>query len=249
MKNNYNKKLYGAILGDIAGSIYEFSPLTEEFENNLKLHDERGYITDDSLLTIAMADSIINNKNTIDSLIEWTLKYIDNHELAFGTNYKLWAEGEFGNIINNSYGNGCLMRVSPFMWTKDLYGAVNSTKGSHQHYLSISSVARLYGLYYEERKDYKMCRSNVIYKLKNLDESSANTFSFVEQMFYAHIHLSTQELILETIKYNGDCDTHASILGELSNFHNMDLTNNDVEFVRSKLDKYQLDVLDKFNKY
>lgn len=242
MMTYYNKKLYGAILGDIAGSLYEFKPLVKGSEADLKIHDERGYITDDSLLTIAVADAIIKNIPTVLSLKAWSNEYnVVNNKLGFGSSYKFWIESD---EINNSWGNGALMRVSPFMWINGIYGAVNSTQGSHEHYKSILSIVKLYELYYSNRV-YKEHKIEVFEKL---DESCEGTIDFVQKMWENFPNLPTQKLILKTITYNGDCDTNASILGELSNFHNQDITKDDVDFVNSKLDEKQLLVVEKFNK-
>jgi len=234
-------KLYGALLGDITGSIYEFNPIPY-YEYPLNIHDERGHITDDSLLTIAMADSIINNKDTVDCLKEWSKEYnIPDNKLGFGLRYLDWI---YSNSTNDSWGNGALMRISPFMWTNNLIGAINSTKGSHEHYQSIVSIVELYKLYNNPR----VFKDRYINTFEDLDESCKGTIKFVKFVWEKYVNFSTQELILETIRYNGDCDTNASILGELSNYHKNDLTQKDIDYVNSKLDRKQLSIIEKFNK-
>lgn len=47
-----NKSVVGAIFGDICGSIYEFNNLKTTDVDSIKLYDERGHFTDDSLMTL-----------------------------------------------------------------------------------------------------------------------------------------------------------------------------------------------------
>ena len=47
--------LYGAIIGDIVGSVYEFHNLRSK---NFPFMTDRCYITDDSCMTIALASAI-----------------------------------------------------------------------------------------------------------------------------------------------------------------------------------------------
>ena len=50
--------MLGAITGDIVGSIYEFSNIkTTEFE----LFQPKCFFTDDTVLTVSLADVILNN--------------------------------------------------------------------------------------------------------------------------------------------------------------------------------------------
>ena len=52
--------MIGAILGDVVGSIYEFNNIkTKEFE----LFDEKCFFTDDSVMTIAVAEALMQAKN------------------------------------------------------------------------------------------------------------------------------------------------------------------------------------------
>lgn len=58
--NCYNPLLISAVLGDIAGSIYEFSP---NKSTDIVLQDSRMDYTDDTIMTVAVADWILNDKN------------------------------------------------------------------------------------------------------------------------------------------------------------------------------------------
>lgn len=54
--------IVGAILGDIAGSQYEFGRPIDLDWKNCKLFTDRCYFTDDTVMTLAAKLAIINNK-------------------------------------------------------------------------------------------------------------------------------------------------------------------------------------------
>ena len=55
--------LLGAISGDVIGSVYEYdAPKTTEFE----LFTPGSRITDDSILTLAVADAILNGRSYLE---------------------------------------------------------------------------------------------------------------------------------------------------------------------------------------
>lgn len=49
--------MIGAIFGDIAGSIYEFRPVKKE---SIDLLNRRGFYTDDTVLTLSVAEAILD---------------------------------------------------------------------------------------------------------------------------------------------------------------------------------------------
>jgi len=98
--------MIGAIAGDIIGSIYEGKYAKSK---NIDLFTEYNQYTDDSILTIALADSILNNVNFSDKAVE----YYNNYPNAgYGHMFKKWAKTKLKQPYN-SWGNGSAMRVSP----------------------------------------------------------------------------------------------------------------------------------------
>ena len=56
--------MYGAIVGDLAGSIYEFKQLKEI--QSIKMNniiEKDAFYSDDTILTIAILDAILHNKD------------------------------------------------------------------------------------------------------------------------------------------------------------------------------------------
>ena len=64
--------MLGAIIGDIAGSRWEFNP-TNNY--NFQLFSEKNDFTDDTICTIAVADAILQGKNYGESIHEWCRRY------------------------------------------------------------------------------------------------------------------------------------------------------------------------------
>lgn len=108
----YCPMLMGAILGDIAGSIYEFDP---HKSTDINLQDNRMDYTDDTIMTIAVADWILNDKrHTMNGLVErmqqWGRRY--PHPMgAYGNMFSQWLRSD-NPMPYNSWGNGSAMRVS-----------------------------------------------------------------------------------------------------------------------------------------
>lgn len=98
--------MIGAIAGDIIGSIYEWNNIkTTEFP----LFGERCFFTDDSVLTVALADVILNGGSYPEKMVEYYNRY---PEVGFGDSFAAWAfRRDFQPY--NSYGNGAAMRISP----------------------------------------------------------------------------------------------------------------------------------------
>lgn len=62
----------GAICGDIIGSAYE-GRKTKEFDFQLFTHKSR--FTDDSVMTIAVADWILSGKDLVQCVQKWGYRY------------------------------------------------------------------------------------------------------------------------------------------------------------------------------
>jgi len=129
--------MFGAIAGDITGSIYEFHPIKDA---DFPFLDQRGFYTDDTVLTVATAvailDSISRGSATAYGAVykEYGRRY-PNH--SWGHNFAGWL---FSDSVEpyGSYGNGSAMRVSPVGWAYDslddvLVQAEASAAVTHNH--------------------------------------------------------------------------------------------------------------------
>jgi len=100
------KSMIGAIAGDIIGSVYEYQNIkTKDFP----LFDPRCEFTDDSVLTVAIADAILSNRPYLDAVREIGLRY---PHADYGGSFMGWLHSKNPQPYN-SWGNGSAMRVSP----------------------------------------------------------------------------------------------------------------------------------------
>ena len=102
--------MIGAITGDIIGSIYEFTNEKPPYE--FTLFTDQSYFTDDTVLSVALADSILKD-------VDYKFKMFEYHNIypdcGYGGMFRKWAIGRIRGPYN-SWGNGSAMRVSPVGW-------------------------------------------------------------------------------------------------------------------------------------
>ena len=102
------KGIIGAVIGDIAGSSREGKPISRK---SFKLFTKDSSVTDDSTLTIAVAEWILDRENVdiAQSLIKWATEY---PHAGYGSSFKRFlAQGS--HVCPGSTHNGAVMRVSP----------------------------------------------------------------------------------------------------------------------------------------
>jgi ADP-ribosylglycohydrolase len=98
--------MIGALAGDIIGSVYEWHNIkTKKFE----LFSSRCFFTDDSILTIALADSIMSGTPYVENLKTFYRWYPGG---GYGGSFHRWAQSQNSEPYN-SWGNGAAMRISP----------------------------------------------------------------------------------------------------------------------------------------
>ena len=107
--------MLGAIIGDIVGSVYEFSNIkTKDFE----LFKPDCRFTDDTVMTCAVADAIMNGGSEKDFILSMK-KYGRMYPHAgYGGRFRVWLRS-MDTEPYNSFGNGSAMRVSPCAWVMD----------------------------------------------------------------------------------------------------------------------------------
>ena len=122
--------MIGAILGDIVGSPYEFDR-GEKTKDFGPLFIRRSNYTDDSVMTVAVADGLMQagidadvetiRKSVSASMKKWGRKYI---RAGYGQMFIEWLLQPESEPYG-SFGNGSAMRVSSAGW---LYGTIERTR-------------------------------------------------------------------------------------------------------------------------
>lgn len=106
--------MLGAIIGDIAGSKYEFN---NTFDYDFEMFGGGCDFTDDTICTVAVADAILNGRSYQESLLDWCRRY-PSPKGAYGGRFAGWIRS-LDPQPYNSFGNGSAMRVSPVAWLFD----------------------------------------------------------------------------------------------------------------------------------
>ena len=264
--------MYGAILGDMIGSPYEFD------SNNIKTKDfelfsERSEYTDDSVMTIAVAEGLMNCGTDADeetmkkAIVAAMKKYGGRYPFAgYGAKFSMWLHEEEPKPYN-SYGNGSAMRVSPAAWLcqddlrQMLRVSAVTAKVSHNHPEGIKGAQAaasvifmaIHGVSKEEIKEtvaktfgYDLNRTcDMIRPDYHHVESCQQT---VPEAIIAFLEGdSFEDVIRNAVSLGGDSDTLACIAGSMAEaFYGV--PENLKQEARDRLPDDLRSVLDRFDK-
>lgn len=251
--------MYGAIYGDLAGSIYEFSQLKKiQSINPENLITEQSFYSDDTILTIAILDAILNDKD-YDSYLR---KYIDKYK-NYKPNYKPYFKSSFSpnlinwstsNTIGTSHGNGAMMRISPvgYMFDKEdevIRNAISATIPSHNSKESIDGATTVALIIFYLRKGYS---KEEVFKKMNLKPKYVPFLKFnttaeetLENCLYAFYNSrSFEDAIRKTLLMGGDTDTNCAIVGSMAEAL-YGIENEKINQVKEKIPKEYLKILEK----
>lgn len=125
--------MLGAIIGDIAGSRFEFNP-TNDY--NFEMFAPGSDFTDDTTCTVAVMDAILRDEDFGKTIHEWCRRY-RNPMGGYGGHFEEWARS-LNPKPYKSFGSGATMRVSPVAWTElNVFGmpsmAAESAECTHNH--------------------------------------------------------------------------------------------------------------------
>ena len=220
--------MIGAIAGDIVGSVYEWANIKSK---KFPLFTDRSFFTDDSILTIALADTLLTGTPYVDNLKTFYRWYPDG---GYGGSFHNWAQSEH-SAPYNSWGNGAAMRISPVGYAFDdldtvLRKAEEFTAVTHNHPEGIKggqSVAASIFLarsgktkedirrYIESHFGYDLSRHvDDIRPTYTFDVSSQGT---VPQAIRAFLDSTDfEDAIRNAISLGGDSDTLACVTGGIA---------------------------------
>ncbi|MBE6015893.1 MAG: ADP-ribosylglycohydrolase family protein [Lachnospiraceae bacterium] len=122
--------MLGAILGDIVGSPFEFDR-GRKIKDFGPLFSAESMYTDDTVMTIAVADALLDSGNAADvdtikaevihSMKDWGRRYLN---AGYGARFIHWLNSD-DTAPYGSFGNGSAMRVSSAGW---LYDSMERTR-------------------------------------------------------------------------------------------------------------------------
>jgi len=240
--------MLGAIAGDIIGSVYEWNNIkSKEFT----LFSPKAFFTDDSVLTVALADAILNDSDYGQLLKEYHRRYPN---AGYGGSFNAWAISSNSKPYN-SWGNGSAMRTSPVGYAFDnldkvLLKAEYYASFTHNHPEGIKGaqatsaatfLART-GISKDDIKSFITERFN--YDLTKSIEDIRPTYEFnescqqtVPQAITAFLESdSYEDAIRNAISLGGDSDTLACITGGIAEAYYGELTKDVTETASNILD-------------
>jgi len=220
--------MIGAIAGDIIGSVYEWNNIkTKDFP----LFSDKCCFTDDSILTIALADSILTGTPYVDNLKAFYHWYPDG---GYGGSFHSWARSHRSEPYN-SWGNGAAMRISPVGYACNdldtvLQKAQAFTEITHDHPEGIkggqATAAAIFlartgkskaeiQKFIEERFEYDL--SKHVDDIRPHYEFDVSCQGTVPQAIRAFIDSTDYEDAIRTaVSLGGDTDTLACITGGIA---------------------------------
>lgn len=220
--------LLGAIAGDVIGSVYEANP-TKQI--NFKLFHSYSIFTDDTVLTLAVADWLLTKGDLTDTLQRYGQKYA---YAGYGGSFRKWMMSPDPKPYN-SWGNGSAMRVSPVGWffetlQETLAAAKKSAEITHNHPEGIKGAQAVAACIYlartrtskQEIKEYIMEAFG--YDLNRTYDEIHPTYRFdvscqgsVPEAIIAFLDSTDFESTIRmAVALGGDSDTQACIAGSIA---------------------------------
>ncbi len=250
--------MIGAIAGDVIGSAYERkNKKTKDF----KLFTDDKRFTDDTVMTIATMDKLLNNKTYIEVYQQYGRQYPD---AGYGKLFKAWTKADNPQPYN-SYANGSAMRASPIgMFHKGDYAtlmeAQESSNVTHNHPEAVNAatcvamaVKKAFAGYtkpelqilFEDSFGYNMHFDLMEFKKTYEFDVSANGTmpvalkSFLDSTDY-------EDCIRLAISIGGDSDTIACIAGGIAEAYYKKIPDYIIDETRARLPDDFLELLDAF---
>lgn len=232
--------MYGAILGDMIGSPYEFIKNGNGKTKDFPLFIKESAFTDDSVMTVAIAEVLMDGQDADDeqlkekivaSMQAWGRKY---PHAGYGDNFNGWIYDEDPQPYG-SWGNGSAMRVSPVGW---LYDSLERTREvakltaevTHNHPEGIKGAEAIASAIYmartgstkDEIRDYIVDEFG--YDLTTTCDEIRPGYKFdvscqgtVPPAIRAFLEGEDFEDVIRTaVSFAGDCDTLTCIAGSMA---------------------------------
>lgn len=251
--------MFGSIAGDIIGSVYEHRPIkTTEFP----LFQSRSRFTDDSVLTVAIACSILEKADYAATIKALGRKYPN---AGYGAAFFNWLFSPESRPYN-SWGNGAAMRVSPVGFAFEtpeevLMEAEKTAEVSHDHPEGIkgaqatalavflartgsakdeirSEITRRFG--YDLDRTIDEIRPQYSFDISCQGTVPESIIAFLESTDY-------EDAVRMAVSLGGDSDTLACITGGIAYAFYKEIPQEIVSEVRGRLPDEFLNIMDRFS--
>ena len=262
--------MYGAFIGDIVGSKYEFNNIiTKQFP----LFSPGCDYTDDTIMTVAVAKAILlsreeqfkrgeNGKGFQELLVEVMQDFGQRYPHptgAYGGSFAKWLRQKNPKPYG-SYGNGSAMRVSPcglaaVTMEEALALARASASVSHDHPEGIKGAEAVSAAVFlakcgRTKEEIGQYISEHYYNLDFTLDSIRETYKFdgscqgsVPQAIVAFLESENfEDAIRNVISIGGDCDTTGAIAGSIAWTYYAVQTGSYSGWVYNKFDSAMLEI-------
>ena len=229
--------MYGAILGDIIGSPYEFDmgSKTKDFP----LFSKRSAFTDDSVMTLAVAEAFLGTPDDDEIIRKRLVKSMQKYgarypHAGYGLRFSDWLDSE-APMPYNSWGNGSAMRVSAVAWLYNDLETVRhmarlSAEVTHNHPEGIKGAEATASAIFLARTGYTKDRirqyieNEFSYALNRTCDEIRPTYHHVESCMETVPEAITaflegdsfEDVIRTAVSLGGDCDTLTCIAGSIA---------------------------------
>jgi len=250
--------MLGAIAGDVIGSEYEWVDIKQK---DFELFSPRSTFTDDTVLTIAIADGLLNQKNYAGVLKEYGCAYPN---AGYGNLFAGWLFSD-GSKPYNSCGNGSAMRVSPIGFAFNniqdvLHEAKKSAESTHNHPEGIkgaqaTATAVFLARQGSRKEDIRgFIEQEFGYDLSMSLDDLRPIYSFndtcqktVPQAIIAFLEsVDYEDCVRNAISLGGDSDTLACIAGGIAEAYYKTIPQHIVRETRARLPYDLLRIIDQF---
>ena len=253
--------MLGAIAGDIIGSIYEAHGIkTKDFP----LFDRRCCFTDDTVLSVAVADVILHGGGYAERFREYFRRYPN---AGYGGSFYAWAQSN-DLAPYGSFGNGSAMRVSPVGFAcvdldAVLLEAKRSAEVTHNHPEGIKGAQAIAAAVFLARNNHskQQIRSYLEqtfgYKLDERLDDIRPFYGFdvtcqgtVPAAMIAFLESEDfEDAIRNAISLGGDSDTLACIAGGVAHAYYREVPAFILEEVLSRLDHPLREITEEFRRF
>ena len=263
--------MYGAILGDVIGSPYEFDRGNKS--KDFPLFSPKSHFTDDTVMTIAVAEVFLDDDLMMDEatirqrLTESMQRYGKLYPRAgYGGMFRHWLKSDNPQPYG-SYGNGSAMRVSSVAWLFDDLGLVRlmarlSAEVTHNHPEGIKGAEATAAAIFLARTGHRKAEIKAYiegqfgFDLSRTCDEIRPSYHHVEscqetvpEAITAFLEGESFENAIRTaVSLGGDCDTLTCIAGAIAEgFYGVpeDLK----QECRNRLPEQLLEVLQKFDSF
>ena len=257
---NKHDLIYGAIIGDYFGSNYEFSSRVEDKAKSLDITFEKGAYTDDTVMSVAVADALLGKEDVASTLRKYGRSY-PCPQGGYGGRFQAWLFDENMGPYG-SFGNGAGMRVSPVayfasseeecIWLSDevteiTHNAKEGLKGARV--VSLCVYKALHGANKKELREFIESNYKVDFDLEELHQNygmDETCQGSVPEALFCFLSSDNFEDCLRRVCYiGGDADTIGAMACAIASAYYKEIPAELLSIVKRDLPNGFKDVLDK----